>query len=275
MGRAKEIVVKVIPAKIANDFVKKHHYSGKVAFGNKVHFGVFLDNALHGVASFGTGIVKRKTIGLVENTGWNDYLELSRLAFDDYLPRNSESRALSVIIKLLKKHSPHVKWLLSYADGTQCGDGTIYRAAGFVLTKIGKNTSIYKLPDGNVVCDLPFEASVIADNGIKKRYGKTGEKASWSAKRFIKYIGGEQLVGHQLRYIYLIDKSCKLTVPTIPFSKIDEMGAGMYKGEKISIAERRKKAAAEETDSGVQPETGGLSPTLPLHIDEVPNGNQD
>ena len=31
MGRAKEIVVKVIPAKVANEFVKKHHYSGKVA----------------------------------------------------------------------------------------------------------------------------------------------------------------------------------------------------------------------------------------------------
>ena len=30
MGRAKEILVKVIPAKIANEFVKKHHYSGKV-----------------------------------------------------------------------------------------------------------------------------------------------------------------------------------------------------------------------------------------------------
>ena len=30
MGRAKEIIVKVIPAKIANEFVKKHHYSGKV-----------------------------------------------------------------------------------------------------------------------------------------------------------------------------------------------------------------------------------------------------
>jgi hypothetical protein len=30
MGRAKEIIVKVIPSKIANEFVKKHHYSGKV-----------------------------------------------------------------------------------------------------------------------------------------------------------------------------------------------------------------------------------------------------
>ena len=41
------------------------------------------------------------------------------------------------------------------------------------------------------------------------------------------------------RYIYLIDKTCKITVPILPFSKIDEMGAGMYKGKKITLAERK------------------------------------
>ena len=45
--------------------------------------------------------------------------------------------------------------------------------------------------------------------------------------------------GFQLQYIYLIAKTCKITVPIIPFSKIDEMGAGMYRGEKITLAERK------------------------------------
>ena len=45
--------------------------------------------------------------------------------------------------------------------------------------------------------------------------------------------------GNQLRYIYLIDKSCKITVTILPFSKIDEMGAGMYKGKKITLKERQ------------------------------------
>ena len=44
MGRAKEIIVKVIPAKIANEFVKKHHYSGKVVPNSKLHFGCFHDS---------------------------------------------------------------------------------------------------------------------------------------------------------------------------------------------------------------------------------------
>lgn len=43
--------------------------------------------------------------------------------------------------------------------------------------------------------------------------------------------------------MYFIDKSCraKLTVPILPFSKIDELGAGMYKGENITQAERHAK----------------------------------
>ena len=46
MGRAKEIIVKVIPSKIANEFVKKHHYSGKYARSTTLSMGCFLDDKL-------------------------------------------------------------------------------------------------------------------------------------------------------------------------------------------------------------------------------------
>ena len=53
----------------------------------------------------------------------------------------------------------------------------------------------------------------------------------------------KKLEGYQLRYIYFIDKTCKdkLTVPIIPFTKIDELNAGMYKGKKVTQAERHNK----------------------------------
>jgi hypothetical protein len=56
--------------------------------------------------------------------------------------------------------------------------------------------------------------------------------------------GAKKIPGFQLRYIYFIDKSKKqdLNVPILPFSTIDKMGAGMYKGEKIPISERNKSA---------------------------------
>ena len=138
MGRAKEIEVKVIPSKIAIPFIKQHHYSKKVVNNSCLHFGVFLDNALHGVMQFGPSMDKSKIIGLVEGTGWYNFLELNRMAFDDVLPRNSESRAISLAIKLIKRNAPQIKWIISFADGCSCGDGTIYRASNFVLTGIKK-----------------------------------------------------------------------------------------------------------------------------------------
>jgi len=51
----------------------------------------------------------------------------------------------------------------------------------------------------------------------------------------------EMLKGYQLKYIYLIDKSMTITKEILPFSEIDKQNAGMYKGEKISMQERRDK----------------------------------
>ena len=240
MGRAKEIIVKVIPAKIANEFVKKYHYSGKVVPNSKLHFGAFLDGKLHGVMSYGSSMDKNKTISYCTNTKWNEFLELNRMAFDDYLPKNSESRCIAISIKLIKKNAPHIKWIISFADGTLCGDGTIYRASGFKLIKIRENSTIYEFPDGKRIALLTLTngGDLQSRRRVAKKYGaKFTSKASM--KPFIE-IGAKKADGFMLGYIYLIDKSCKITVPILPFSKIDEMGAGMYKGKKVTFAERHK-----------------------------------
>jgi len=255
MGRAKEIIVKVIPSKIANEFVKKHHYSGKVAPNSKLHFGAFLDNKLHGVLSFGSPLDKSKVLGLVQGTLWNEMLELNRMAFDDYLPKYSESRCLSITFKLIKKNAPHIKWILSFSDGVLCGDGTIYRASGFQLTQINDKTENWELPNKQVV-----QACTLRQSGytswllpfITKQKFDEIRNGSTSSKRIMEYIGAKKLNGNQLRYIYLIDKTCKITVPILPFSKIDEMGAGMYKGKKVSLKERKHAAIAQCSAPGFQ-----------------------
>ena len=210
MSRVKDIRLKVIPSRIANDFIKNHHYSGKVVPNSKLHFGAFLDGVLHGVMSFGSSLDKRKMIGLVDGTKWNEFIELNRMAFDDVLPKYSESRCISIALKLLKKQAPHIKWVLSFADGTQCGDGTIYRASGFVLTNIKKNTTIGY------------------SENLKRIVAKHGKEAKKQGRV-------KPLKGYQLRYIYFLhtEERNNLTVPEIPFSKIKEMGASMYLGRKI------------------------------------------
>ena len=242
MGRAKEIIVKVIPSKIANEFVKKNHYSGKVVNGSDLHFGCFLDDKMHGVLSYGNPLDRSKVINLVEssnigkNEKWNEFRELNRMVFDDYLPKYSESRCIAISIKLIKKNAPHIKWLLSFSDGTQCGDGTIYRASGFILTAVKNNNRLMTMPDGRICHKIVFADGNTGATSDKLRYGKPKGK---SENTWLKEIGAKPINGFQLRYIYLIDKTCKITVPILPFSKIDEMGAGMYKGKKITLAERK------------------------------------
>lgn len=126
---------------------------------------------------------------------------------------------------MLKKNAPHIKWVISFADGCQCGDGTIYRASGFKLLEIRRNDAIRINP-------------------------KTGEKVHTIQAHHLKIPASEwntwqPVAGYMLKYVYFIDKSCieRLTVPILPYSKIDELNVGMYKGKQISQAERHKKAA--------------------------------
>jgi hypothetical protein len=235
MGKAKEIVVKVIPASIANDFVKKHHYSGKVAATGQVYFGGFFDNQLMCVAQWGRPINKYLHIKIVKNTKWNEFLELNRLVCLDGTPKNTESRFIKVMLSLIKKNAPQIKWVISFADATQCGDGTIYRASGFSLISIKSSEQIYELPNGNKMHLMGLQGGEYG--AMRKKMLKMGYT---NAKKFmIDILKGKQIKGYQLKYIYLIDKNCELNVPTMSFDKIDEMGVGMYKGEKITMQQRK------------------------------------
>lgn len=245
MASAKEIVVKPITAAAANDLVRRVHYSGKIVPNSQLHFGVFLNGKLEGAMQFGPSMDKRKMLGLVEGSEWNSFLELNRMAFGEALPKNSESRAIAVALRLIKKHYPHIEWIVSFSDGTQCGDGTIYRASGFALTGINKNATIWEMPDGVRVASL-----TLTNGGDLQSRRKFCEKygAKFSAKASMqpfKDIGAKQVEGFMLRYMYFLNPEARkrLTVPILPFSKIDEMGAGMYKGETVSIEARRQKQA--------------------------------
>ncbi len=110
---------------------------------------------------------------------------------------------------------------------------------------------MWRLPNGEIISGNTLRQSgytswlkpfISVDKFNELRKGKS------SSVHVLRYINAEKLKGNQLKYIYLIDKSCTITVPIIPFSKIDELGAGMYKGQKITLQERRA-TLSEEVDS--------------------------
>jgi len=243
MGDAKRIIVKPIGATDANRIVRQIHYSGKVVPNSKLHLGVFLDGKCGGAMQFGPSMRKDLIRPLVADTGWNEFIELNRMAFADWLPRNGESRALGYAIRWIRKQYPHIKWVVSFADGTQCGDGTIYRASGFALTGIKENSQIAVNPHTG---ELMHKIAAY-------HQGKEYEHAKW-----------EKSKGYMLRYIYFLDPTARdrLTVPILPFSEIDKRGAGMYKGK------QRMQSCAGSIASdapAIHAGEGGSTPTPALH----------
>jgi hypothetical protein len=248
MATAREIRVAPISAADGNACIKRHHYSGKIVQNSQLHLGIYLAGRLEGAMQFGPSLDKRKLQALVRGTSWNGFIELNRLAFSDALPRNSESRALGVALRLMRSHYPHLQWIVSFADGAQCGDGTIYRAAGFTLTGIKRNTQVWASPTGDQVVSRTTVTGGVhsaAANGA-------------ASMRAYKNAGWEPIEGYQLRYVYFLDPTARarLTVPILPFSKIDELGAGMYRGQA-----RVKQATGPNPGPG-----GGAAPTDALQI---------
>lgn len=242
MSGAKQIVVTPISAQDATRIVKACHYSGKVVQNSQLHFGVFMDGKCGGAMQFGPSMRKDLIQTLVRGTRWNGFLELNRMAFADWLPRNSESRAISVAMRLIRKAYPHIEWVVSFADAAQCGDGTIYRASGFYLIGIKKNTELV----------------------INPKTGETLATMTAYHKGFASEISKwEKLSGCMLRYIYFLDPTARdrLTVPILPFSEIDKRGAGMYKGKQ----RKQSRAVSDTKDTAdFQSAKGGSTPTTAL-----------
>jgi hypothetical protein len=293
MGEAKNIILRPVTAQEANVLVRRVHYSGKVVNNSQIHVGVFYRGKLEGAMQFGPSLDKRKVQGLVAGTGWNEFIELNRMAFSEALPRNSESRALGIAMRILRKHAPQLKWVISFADGAQCGDGTIYRAAGFVLTSIKKNNQIWEAPDHARVTRMvatdtrrPQRGELIAkyggaresrtsltDGKSKQQQARAKtlsrvtatkgahiqETGGASMKQFIE-AGFRPIDGFQLRYVYFLDPAARerLIVPVLPFSEIERRGARMYKGQSL------RPASVDSDAPGRQPGEGGASPTAGL-----------
>lgn len=263
MGRAKDIIVKPISSTDARKVIKALHYSGTVVQNSQVHMGVFIDGRCGGALQFGPSLDKRKMVGLVEGTRWNGFIELNRMALADWLPRNGESRAIAVAMRLLRKFHSHVKWVVSFADATQCGDGAIYRASGFVLTGLKVNNQIWRAPHGET-----FSRTSLTDGTTKQQQrravsilsrtttkGKHILNTGASSMSAFKSAGWQPVAGFQLRYIYFLDPTARerLTVPIIPFSEIERRGAGMYRGKACVRSVDSDTSATHAEESGATP----------------------
>ncbi len=137
-----------IPADEAVEIVKKYHYSGKAVPNSSLHLGIMgEDGKLKGCLSFGTSMNPSTPSKFSDVQGC---MELNRMVMTDDEPRNSESRAISLCIKWLKKYKSDVKWLLSFSDGKEGNVGYIYQATNWKYLGYLLSDSFYDL-DGLIM----------------------------------------------------------------------------------------------------------------------------
>ncbi len=139
------LLVKPVPFVVAKRLIERNHYLHTFPGGTKLTFGVFIDNRLQGAISLGAG--PTNAYNLVYRAQPDDCLVLTRLWLFDDLPRNSESKVISIVIRALKQNT-HIKFMVSYADPSQGHVGTIYQATNWLYTGLSEAMPLYNLGDG-------------------------------------------------------------------------------------------------------------------------------
>ena len=119
------LMVSPIPPAMAKELLVREHYLHSFPGGTHLALGVFRDRRLMGALTLGAGPANAHA--MVEMSEPKDCLTLTRLWLSDELPRNFESRVLSITLQNLKRHT-QLKFLITYADPAQGHLGYIYQS---------------------------------------------------------------------------------------------------------------------------------------------------
>lgn len=127
MSESKNLRLRPIPNEAARQLLDKRHPLGA---GQSFAFalGIEWTGVIQGVLTFGNPISNNavKRFGLRQC----DVLELRKMWCSDVLPKNSESRALGVAARIIRKRYPQLAMLITYCEGDE--KASAYKAAGWV-----------------------------------------------------------------------------------------------------------------------------------------------
>ena len=141
--------VRLINKSVAGQFVRTHHYSGKLSsarytlglyYRKDSHpFFVGEMNELIGCLVYGHPVSNATVTSVFKTTELplDAILELTRLVVLDGYGKNIESWFIGQSFKWLRENDPAAKVLVSYADPEQDHTGTIYRATNWLYQGCG------------------------------------------------------------------------------------------------------------------------------------------
>ena len=116
----------------ANDVIRRNHYSGTVVNKSTHHVGVWVEGlGFVGALQWGNALNPWSGPSLVPDLDVSEWLELNRMWMDDRAPRNTESTAIGLAVRLLQRNVPRLRMLQSFADERCGGLGVVYQACSF------------------------------------------------------------------------------------------------------------------------------------------------
>ena len=124
--------------------VVRWHYSRSLSSARNVYIGVWEDSNFIGAVVFGIG-AGAATSGLrfgMDRTG--NVAELTRIALRR-THKSTVSRIVAIAVRMLRKQSPGLRLLISFADPAHGHHGGIYQAAGWLYAGRTKPDVQYKL----------------------------------------------------------------------------------------------------------------------------------
>lgn len=158
--------VRLIDRDTANGVIRQNHYSRTVFPNSLEHLGVFIGPDMVGVLQWGQAMNPASGASIVPGLTVDRWRELNRMWIDDVAPRNTESRAISYSVKLIKRRSPQVVMLQSFADERCGGLGVVYQACSFGF--YGEHTSTFWELDGEVYHNIAMTVKDPIREGRKR-----------------------------------------------------------------------------------------------------------
>jgi len=123
------MTIERIPYRIAKNWILLKHYAKRMP-SISYAYGLFDDNMLIGIVSYGKPASPWVCIGICGHDHADKVIELNRLCLSEIAPKNSASFLVGGTLKLL----PHPSIVVSYADTSMGHIGYVYQATNFIYT---------------------------------------------------------------------------------------------------------------------------------------------
>lgn len=189
----------------AKHAVFRWHYSRAMPKSKLVRIGVWEDKSFVGAIIYGLGANRHiaRPFGLADT----EVCELVRVALAPGR-KHPTSQCVAVSLKLLRRQSPGLRLVVSYADAGQGHVGTIYQATGWIY--LGTSEQSY----------LRIAGKVVHPRTVYDRYGPGGQSVPWLRKHVDPNVCRVPMAP-KLKYVYPLAKKLRreLKDVALPYPK--------------------------------------------------------